>query len=81
MMLLLTLALVAEAGAPFTVMPGVGQTPQRCIAGEKRVRGTTPGIGPRKLNEMPDAEAQLAVLRSVEGCPIPARVIRGTRER
>ena len=73
MMLLVALALVADAGIPQTQMPTIGQLPERCTPKERRVNGKDkPTLS--KLNEMPPAEPQYAVLREMDGCPIPAKV-------
>ncbi|WP_267433610.1 hypothetical protein [Sphingomonas sp. GM_Shp_1] len=81
MMLFMTLALIADSGIVRPSMPPLGEVPQRCVQTEKRVSRNAPSAGPRKLNEMPDAEARFAVLRSVDGCPIPAKVSQETAKR
>ncbi len=81
MMLLVTLALIADGAQPRPTMPTIGQPPRPCIQTEQRVAQTRPGVGLRKLNELPDAEPQFAVLRSIDGCHIPAKVSRQTTKR
>lgn len=73
-MLLVALALVAELGLPGSAMPTVGQVPDRCIPKERRISRRAPTVDLRKLNELPDAEAQFPVVREMDGCPIPAKV-------
>jgi len=81
MMLLVTLALIADGATPRQTMPTIGQPPQQCIRTEQRVAQTEPSGGPRKLNELPDAEPQFAVVRNIDGCNVPAKVSRQTTRR
>ncbi|MDZ7281593.1 hypothetical protein KV697_03965 [Sphingomonas sanguinis] len=74
MMLLALLMLSADPGTPPSTMPSIGQLPERCIKKETRVSQSAPSVGLRKLNEMPDAEAQFAVVRQIDGCPVAAMV-------
>ena len=71
---LLTLSSIGE-DVPNT-MPTHGQPLVRCVPHGDRVASpaATDKAGPRKLNEMPAAEPHLAVWRSVDGCPVPAKV-------
>lgn len=81
MILFVALALMADPGVPLSTMPTLGQVPDRCVPKERRVKGTKPKTELRKLNEMPDAEPQFAVLREVDGCTIPAKVSAEARKR
>ncbi len=72
MMLLALLMLSADRGTPPPTMPSIGQLPERCVQKETRVSQSAPVVGLRKLNEMPDAEPRFAVIREIDGCPVPA---------
>lgn len=65
---------MAQAAVPGTATPTIGQLPERCVPKERRVSGQKPSYGQHRLNELPDAEPRFAVLREIDGCPIPARV-------
>ncbi|OMJ33874.1 hypothetical protein BSZ14_00080 [Sphingomonas sp. Sph1(2015)] len=74
MMLLALLMLSADPATPPSTMPGIGQAQEHCVQKETRVSQSEAFAGPRKLNEMPNAEAQFAVVRQMDGCPVAAVV-------
>ncbi|WP_322963503.1 hypothetical protein [Sphingomonas fuzhouensis] len=74
MLLLAVLALSADWGTPSSTMPRIGQVPERCVPKETQVSQPAPVIGQHKLNELPDAEPRFAVVREIDGCPVPAMV-------
>ncbi|GEM_PF-2889601 len=71
---LLTLSTIGED--VLNTMPTHGQPLARCTPHADRVASPARAKkgSPRKLNEMPAAEPHLAVLRSVDGCPVPVKV-------
>ena len=71
---LLTLSTIGEDVLNTTPTPG--QPPARCAPHAEQVASPTPANkgGLRRLDEMPAAEPHLAVLRSVDGCPVPVKV-------
>ncbi len=81
MMLLALLMLSADPETPPSTMPSIGQLPERCVPKETRVSQSAPATGLHKLNEMPDAEPRFAVVRDVDGCPVPAMVRTKTKRR
>lgn len=71
---LLTLSTIGEVVLNTT--PTLGQPPARCAPHAEQVASPAPTNkgGLRRLDEMPAAEPHLAVLRSVDGCPVPVKV-------
>lgn len=77
MMILLALLTLSTIGEDvLNTTPTLGQPLARCTPHADRVASPAPTNkgGLRKLNEMPAAEPHLAVLRSVDGCPVPVKV-------
>ena len=55
---------------------GVGAGP-KCQRATVRHAGQSEALRPRRFNELPAGRLELAVMREVDGCPIPAVVREG----
>lgn len=75
MMLVAWLTLSTIGEDVLNTMPTHGKPLARCTPHADQVASPAPTKGGlRKLNEMPAVEPHLAVLRSVDGCPVPVKV-------
>jgi len=73
MLSLLALLALSAADEAWPVTPTLGRLPERCAPRERRVSRKMPSVGLHKLNEMPDADPQYAVVREIDGCPVPVK--------
>ncbi|MCU6452580.1 hypothetical protein LPN01_00640 [Sphingomonas sp. A2-49] len=75
LLLVLTPTALHAGPLPGSRMPVLGAVPRACAAKATKRIGDRPPPPLRKLGDMPPAEPFYTVLREVDGCPIPVRVV------